>query len=169
MSGLKIVTFKLKQQIDIDELFPREFFEFERIMGNDIVIMGCHIRGVRDPSTRPSTRTAPPRPPRGPPLIDDGNRMIKIISCEYKLSQSEILDWLASFGEVLTEITEEPFGADDEQEPGLPLVGNGVYMVKMKLTKDIPNWIPMFGRKICIEYPGIKRQCSNCYGPHNTE
>ena len=24
----------------------------------------------------------------------------------------------------------------------------------------------MFGRKICLDYPGIKRQCSSCYGPH---
>ena len=24
----------------------------------------------------------------------------------------------------------------------------------------------MYGRKICLEYPGVKRQCNSCYGPH---
>ena len=25
----------------------------------------------------------------------------------------------------------------------------------------------MFGRKICLEYPGIRRECNNCYGTHS--
>ena len=28
------------------------------------------------------------------------------------------------------------------------MIGNGTYNVKMKLTKDMPNWMPMFGKKI---------------------
>ena len=32
--------------------------------------------------------------------------------------------------------------------------------------KDLPNWVPMYGRKICLEYQGIKKQCSACFGPH---
>ena len=36
----------------------------------------------------------------------------------------------------------------------------------MRLSKDLPNWVPMFGRKICLEYRGIRKQCNNCYGPH---
>ena len=48
----------------------------------------------------------------------------------------------------------------------LPPVGNGTYNVKIKLSRAIPNWVPMYGRKVCIEYTGTKRQCSSCYGPH---
>ena len=51
-------------------------------------------------------------------------------------------------------------------DPELPPIGNGTYVVKMKLSRDIPNWMPMYGRKICLEYPGSKRQCNNCYGAH---
>ena len=36
----------------------------------------------------------------------------------------------------------------------------------MKLRKDLPNWAPMFGRKVCLDYKGIKKQCSACFGPH---
>ena len=50
---------------------------------------------------------------QGPPPPDDGTRLVKIIGCEYKLSESEILNWIGCFGEVLSEITEERFGFDD--------------------------------------------------------
>ena len=36
----------------------------------------------------------------------------------------------------------------------------------MRPNRDFRNWVPMYGRKVCLEYPGIKRQCSSCYGPH---
>ena len=90
-----------------------------------------------------------------------------VFGCEYKLSESKILDWLGCFGEVLSEITEERFGGDDpDLDQTLPPVGNGSYIVKMRLVKDLPNWMPMFGRKICLEYQGMRRECSSCYGPH---
>ena len=36
----------------------------------------------------------------------------------------------------------------------------------MRLKKDMPNWVPMYGRKICFSYRGIKKQCNSCFGPH---
>ena len=78
---------------------------------------------------------------------------------------TNIQNWLSCFGEVISEITEEQFEMEG-LDPKLPPVGNGIYNVKMKITKELPNWIPMYGRKICLEYPGVKRQCSSCYGPH---
>ena len=109
----RIVTFKLKQQIDIDVLYPRENFEFERKLGQDIVVMACRIRGVRNPATRPTTRPTTTNPtPKAAPYMDDGTRDIKITGCEYKLSETEILDWLACFGDVISEITEERFGSE---------------------------------------------------------
>ena len=52
------------------------------------------------------------------------------------------------------------------QDEYLPLVGNGVYVVTMRLRKDMPNYMPMYERKVCLDYNGIKRQCNSCYGPH---
>ena len=87
------------------------------------------------------------------------------MGCEYRLSETEILGWLCCFGQVVSEITEEAFD-NAGLDPNLPPVGNGTYLVRMKLEKDLPNWVPMYSKKICLEYPGIKRQCNNCYGPH---
>ena len=66
---------------------------------------------------------------------------------------------MAIFEKVLTEITEELFdGNDDPNDVKLPPGGNGTYIVTMRLKKDLPNWVPMYGRKICFDYRGIKRQ-----------
>ena len=54
----------------------------------------------------------------------------------------------------------------DDPEDKLPPVGNGTYQVKMRLKRDMPNWVPMYGRKVCFSYRGIKKQCNSCYGPH---
>ena len=45
-----IVTFKLKQQMDLDDLYERQNFEFERSLGNDICVVACHISGVCNPA-----------------------------------------------------------------------------------------------------------------------
>ena len=48
----------------------------------------------------------------------------------------------------------------------LPAVGNGNYIVTMRLTKDLPNYMPIYGRRVCLEHKGIRRQCNWCYGYH---
>ena len=54
----RTVTFKLKQQFDIDELYEWENFSFERSVGQDVSSISCLIRGQRDPSKRkPQART----------------------------------------------------------------------------------------------------------------
>ena len=66
------------------------------------------------------------------------------------MSESEIMNWLGCFGEVLSEILEEQFktvGLD----PSLPPIGNGTYLVKIKIVKSLPNWVPMYGKKICFD------------------
>ena len=98
---------------------------------------------------------------------NDGTRMVRIIGCDYKLLESEILDWLVLFGEVVSEITEEVYGdQDDPESKDLPPVGNGNYLVKMKLKKELPNWLPIYGKRICLEYRGNRKQCSWCFGFH---
>ena len=160
----RIITFKLRQQIDLDDLYPREHFEFESRAGTVMQVIACKIRGVRNPALRSSTRAGSRMPMYAqnvPPPVDDGTRILRIIGCEFRLTESEILAWLSCFGEVINEITEEQFESEG-LETDLPPIGNGIYNVKIRLNKDIPNWLPMYGRKICVDYPGIKKQCSNC-------
>ena len=168
-SGCRIIIFKLKQQFDVDELFEWQEFSFERSIGQDVSSIDCFIRGLRDPSKRKSQAFTVLRSaqPDGIKQVDDGTRRIRIMGCDYKLLESEVLDWLGMFGEVTSEIKEEIF--DDPNDPDskeMPPVGNGNYIVSMRLKKPLPNFMPMYGRRICLEHTGIRKQCNWCYGFH---
>ena len=147
LAGVKIgfncgrtITYNLKQQFDIDELFEWENFSFERSVGQDFSSITCLIRGLRDPSKRKNTAPASVRVAQAQTqqYSDDGTRLVRIKGCKYKLLESEILDWLVLFGEVLLEIYED---LDDPESQKLPPVGNGNYLVTMRLKKDLPNWL----------------------------
>jgi hypothetical protein len=44
--------------------------------------------------------------------------------------------------------------------------GTGNYLVKIKLAKNTPSIVPMFGLKIKVSCDGIKKMCERCYGYH---
>jgi hypothetical protein len=54
----------------------------------------------------------------------------------------------------------------DDSSDDLPPVGNGIYSVLMKLERDMPQLIPMHGKRIRIYYRGIIKRCTNCFGAH---
>ena len=74
-----------------------------------------------------------------------------------------ILSWLSLYGEVLSDVVEDVF-EDSEDSEGTN--ATGIYSVKMKLTTDIPQLLPMDGRRIKIYYRGISKLCTSCFGKH---
>ena len=92
--------------------------------------------------------------------------------CKHRYQDDPLqIDWLASqwiyndilmFGELATDIKEEIL--EDEDEDGEDRTGN--YCVKMRLDRDIPQLLPMWGRRIKIFYVGIQKFCTNCFGKH---
>ena len=95
--------------------------------------------------------------------ISNGIKELKIDDCNCELSMAEPKDWLSIYCSMESDIQEEavPGGGDD----GI-VVGTGVYLVRARLRRLIPNLIPMYGLKIRITYPGVKKQCSKCFGNH---
>ena len=67
------------------------------------------------------------------------------------------------YGELIEEITEE---SHYDPDPEANKVGNGIYTVKMKIKKEIPNFLPASGLKIRIYYKGCILLCPNCYRVH---
>jgi hypothetical protein len=71
---------------------------------------------------------------------------------------------LSQFGKLITPLQEEEydFGSEDEDECK-DAVGTGNLAAKMTIEREIPQFLPMLGRKVSIYYRGIQKLCVNCY------
>ena len=157
-SGGPIVTFKLHSQFNIDQLANVQFFELERKMmvrGEEKTsILKCKIRGIRTEQRV-----------EGGVYEDTGMRWVKVEGCEYRVEKDQIVEWLSNFGEIKSEVTEDTHEESDDSENDMP-VGNGIYSVRMKLSREMPQFMPMYGKRIRLYYRGIVKRCTNCFQPH---
>ena len=53
---------------------------------------------------------------------------------------------------------------DDEASDGVN--ATGIYSIKMRLSRNIPQMVPLDGRRIKLYYRNIQKQCTKCFGPH---
>ena len=160
--GKLIVTFKLIQPINIDELESVENFDFTRVSwanGKKFEdVIACKVKGIR---YRPATAG-----PFDNEKINDGQRVVKIEGCEYRVPEDEILGWLSLYGDVISKLEEDVF-RDETGANGNNRTGN--YSVMMRLDRDIPQLLPMCGRRIKIYHAGITKLCTHCFGEHRKQ
>jgi hypothetical protein len=91
-------------------------------------------------------------------------RIVKVEGCDYRVSAEVILEWLGLYGEVLSDLVEDVF-EDSEDSKGDNTTG--IYSVKMKLNQNIPQLLPVDGRRIKIYYRIINKLCTSCFRHHN--
>ena len=156
-SDYPLVKFKLKSQIDIDALQPIEYFDFKRTyrVGNvdKADILSCKIKGIRNDNVRVGEENDP----------DPNVRWVKVEWAEYSIQKEKIVSWLELYGEPVGHLTEDVHpDSDSESSP----MGSGTYSIKMKLHSNIPQIIPMWGKRIRVYYRGVQKLCTNCYGNH---
>ena len=94
---------------------------------------------------------------------DNDIQWVEISGSEYSVEELDLVRWLQKYGEILSAVCEKSHKDSDKSYP----VGTGTYVVKMKLRRHIPQYLPIYGRKLRIYYPGIDRAFSNCYGMHS--
>jgi hypothetical protein len=94
--------------------------------------------------------------------VDDGTRIITIKGCEYRVPKESLVNFLSSYGEVVSDVLEVVVNEDDS--------GNctrlGSYRVKVKLSRDLPHLAPIMGKRVNFHYKRIQKLCPNCFGPH---
>ena len=154
-SDYPLIKFKLKHQINIDELRSFEFFDYERSYKDEerTDILSCKIKGIRTDSSFPREDTNE----------DPNVRWVKVEWCDWSVQEEEILDWLKLYGVPIGELTEDLYpDSDSDTDP----TGCGSYSIKMKLHTSIPQLLPMWGKRIRIYHRGIQKLCTNCYGNH---
>ena len=152
------IKYKLKEQINIDELQRIEYFEFYRnytVKGEPRHdTFGCKINGIRTSSSQETNVDSDQ---------DPNVRWVKIEWTEYAVQEKQILEWLHMYGEEASELSEDIHpNSDSDADP----VGSGTYSIKMRLKKEIPQLLPMWGKRIRIYYRGVTKLCPNCFGTH---
>ena len=80
---------------------------------------------------------------------------------EYGLEENQILAWLNLYGAPAGELTEDIHPDSDSEEDQ---VRTGTYSIKMRLKTDIPQLLPMWGKRICVYHRGIQKLCTHCFG-----
>ena len=151
-----VVKFKLKQQIDVDALAYCEHFEllrpytFNGEPRHDT--LGCKIRGIRTSNNEFMEADS-----------DPNIRWVKIEWVDYGLDENEILAWMDLFGERAGELTEDIHPHSDSETD---IICAGTYSIKMRLNRDIPQLLPMWGKRIRVYHRGVQKLCTHCYGPH---
>ena len=155
--GHPVLTFRVANAIDIDKL-PAAFLflrESADESGNEHELkIDCEIRGVRVPGATSEKRDAFPKV-----------KWISIEGVDYDLENEELKNWLDLYGTMITDVKEDNIkfaGKHDSDKEELHC-GLGKLSVKMELNRDIPTYLPAFGKKIKIYYNGMPRQCTNCY------
>ena len=150
------IKYKLKEQINIDGLHHLEFFEFKReykMKGEWVTdTFECKIYGIRS-ETGEQSQSDP----------DPNIRWVKIEWTDYAIEENQILEWLNLFGEPAGDLSEEIHpNSDSDADP----IGKGTFTIKMRLNRDIPQLLPMWGKRVRIYYRGVQKLCSNCFGTH---
>ena len=130
-----------------------EFFDFKRdytvggVAKSDI--LECKIKGIRNDGTAIGENQD----------NDPSNRWVKVEWAEYSLEEHEILTWLDLFGVPAGPLPEDVHpDSDSESDP----TWADTYSIKMRLRTDIPQLLPMWGKRIRIYHRGIQKLCTNC-------
>ena len=118
-------------------------------------MLKCKIRGIRTEQRVD-----------GEPYADTGMRWVKIEGSNFRVEKEKMIEWLSYFGEITSEITEDTHEGSDDSADDLPPCGNGIYSVRMKVKREMPQFMPMYGKRIRLYYRGIVKRCSNCFHAH---
>ena len=121
-------------------------------------VIKCKIRGLRSKQTTRDTLMEPD--------LDDGTRIVKIKGCDYRIPKEEIVAWMELYGEIQSEISEDCFNDEFDQDGKEGTNRTGVYSIKMKLDMAISQLLPMSGRLVRMYHKGIQKLCTNCFGNH---
>jgi hypothetical protein len=160
--GNPTVLFRMKEPFNIDEkLQGKSKFDYEKKIQHEdgsttTLKIGCGIKGIRE------------RDPINQANMSSRFTYVKIEGAEYQLKEEDVMKWLSNYGTLMSEITEDQvkleFSDSEEEEACQEIVSHtGTYSVKMALGRQIPQFLPMGGKKIKIYYRGIKKMCRKCY------
>ena len=105
--GHPVITFRLRDQINVDTAFESKDFVFERDSGTGRSILEGKIRGLRINNQTDKLKSQFPM-----------TRWLKLENCQWAFGEEKVLAWLSNFSKPFTHLEEETysFRSDDEDE-----------------------------------------------------
>ena len=169
-----VVTFKLNSEINVIQSVKSSSFKFTRMYHSkgELVTdeIECKVIGMDPPEARRQRNERNERnhsnlnqnPSQHTNSIHEA--IVKIEGCDSLESAIQIKNCLVYYGDLLSDVKES---THYDPDPNAQPVGNGIYNIKMRLLRQIPNYIPAAGKKIRISYEECTYLCSNCFRVHS--
>jgi hypothetical protein len=132
-------TYKLKLPLNLSELSASGSFSYEKYLdgGESEVITGRILNfGARKP-------------------VEIGECTKITVKTNYGVEASGVIAWLKNFGTIVGNQ-----GFVENKHTGLK---TDVFETEIVLKKHVYEYLPMFGQKTVVYYPGIPRMCNRCY------
>jgi hypothetical protein len=133
-------TFKLKVPTKLHEIVKGPEFSYEKFMddGNSEVITGKVLGyGASKPAQI--------------------GELVKVsIKTNFGVEPTGIQNWLRLFGILTAQQGDFVINSTNGTR-------SDVYEAEIVLKKHIPEYLPMYGQKVQVNYPGIPRVCNRCF------
>jgi hypothetical protein len=129
------VNFRLKKPVAATDLFKKPEFEWEKIVNGQCDFFSGKVLGLSS-------------------KVNIGDVVTVCINrTALEFSDVQLARWLEVFGKIEGNFKyhsdSEGFKTDEIE-------------VELKLQRHIPEYLPMYGRRIRIFYIGMQKQCNNC-------
>ena len=148
--GTPRVRYKLKESIHLESTFPRDDFMYERAKDNLTDFINGRILGYRKPQELIPNETQ---------FNPIGNTVrVNLYGCSYNFKREQVEEWIQHFGDQIS-------AQEEIMDKDRPSFGTGDISVRVKLRKHIPQFLPMFGKRIRVAYRGMTSLCTNCFEP----
>jgi hypothetical protein len=132
------VNYRLKKAVIVGEFIKKSEFEWECSNGSGCDFFTGKVIGLSNSSAQIGEIVT-----------------VCVNRTALEFTDEQIKKWLVNFGKIegtfVYNLDKLGFKTDEIE-------------VELKLKKHIPEFLPMYGRKIRIFYVGMKRQCNNCFG-----
>ncbi len=135
------VTIKLNRQAEVADLYPEPSFEYHRAKEGsetEFDVLVCKFVGYSNVK---------------PAEIGQLTR-ITVKTNDFMVEAGQIIAWLSKFGSVASNF---------DYEKNSVGVRSDVFETSIVLQEHIPEYLPIAGRKVSVNYPGIPKMCNNCY------
>lgn len=138
LNRLVRATYKLNVPLKLKDICPSEGFTYEKFLeDNKVEVVTARILGYN--STKP---------------VELGQKATILVKTNYGVEIEGVVNWIKLFGNVFSQTYVK------NEDTGLM---SDVVEIEVVLRDHVPEYLPIYGQKCLVMYPGIPKLCNKCY------